>query len=1122
MDADNLYSKSTQRWDSQPDSPEAKREWELIQTLAGDKDGYRFLNITYDDSDQDKKHPYVEVVHDILLTTWTTLRTELDRNIPFFIWNKETKNNAKAWLENGKDQKYLLSGGSLTKAEDYLNSARILDADIIDFIKSGRAASDAIEYSRRKEKDRLESVQQEMERSKALQIEKERTDREKEKERQIKRLKIYAAISVFIFIIFSVVIKILSDSLDSSEVNKNRYIIKDARAAILDGAYRESALFAMEVLENEEKKSNDLQDFLLFPKYISDSVQILYMLQGEHVPTKKFDVKPYFSKFSGNFEFTYHKDGDLLAISNKNEVVLLRLTTEISLLKKWSIDSYADKIVFSPDGKSVIVFSELSRMKSGYIRYHKYDIDAGSIKSGRLYLQSCDDCSIEFEFYSDQILLGHTKSKENNLSFINLSDKGLQIIRNISGCNQYAKYYEKSVIYCSAGALVAGIDMKKISSQSVTKNKRNLKFQEDIIDSEELFSKYRKLPLIKGKKVTFSKVSKNGKYIVAQLEHHELVIIPYKEQENFKDIVSLVLPPYFYDYPEDVLDETLQIDVRMRDDIGRILIHTKMGLYLFDILTGNVVAEFERVDEHYQSVSFLDSNNDYLAIEKKDGTSILSIETLSEVSGDIPLTYLKPSSLRKNKNIYLVNKTDKIITSDDKSYLYILDRINYPNGSYKVTSSPPVAMSFSPDGREFFSIDITGMITVYDLQKGKIKLIFPNLQGAEGVLGIISSPDKEKILVYTKKYVSIYHAKTGKLLWYNDLLNHEKREKILKIGFSDDGSSIIVFTEFGYDIPWLYNSYRRGAYTYQARVDLPSANMLGWREDQSLLYEYLNEKSLSARVLELSRMDFYMYSSEQFQFLKEGYSELLSSIWFSYTYNYIIENRSISTSNGEYTLSLKDSETDTPCEIWTDILYLSNVHSGNSCRLFLTNNTNKKESLLIEEYLPNTGAFYGLSADNRIFKLVNSSEPFSWEIQQIEANPGLLKNTITEAEFNFYHPQPMLSHDLKKGLAYNQNSVLWFNVGVIPSIDLENDEIIKYKDKIKIYWMDFLKQNETIYRPHIGVALSNNRESIAIGTNEGIAVSFLETTPFKGLIDYYNSLGILEFTEEERKQYILD
>jgi len=98
------------------------------------------LNITYDDSDQDKKRPYVEVVHDILLTTWKTLRTELDRNIPFFIWNKETKNNAKAWLENGKDEKYLLSGGSLTKAEDYLNSARILDADIVEFINASHEA----------------------------------------------------------------------------------------------------------------------------------------------------------------------------------------------------------------------------------------------------------------------------------------------------------------------------------------------------------------------------------------------------------------------------------------------------------------------------------------------------------------------------------------------------------------------------------------------------------------------------------------------------------------------------------------------------------------------------------------------------------------------------------------------------------------------------------------------------------------------------------------------------------------------------------------------------------------------------------------------------------------------
>ncbi len=247
-DADNRYSKRTLRWESQPSSPEATREWELVQTLAGDKDGYRFLNIAYDDSDKDKKRPHIEVVHDILLTAWKTLRNELDRNIPFFIWNAEIKSNANEWLENGKREKYLLSGASLVKAEEYLNSPRILDSGVIEFIEKSK------KYHQRTE-------------------------------RRIKLVRVASlSILTILLTLTTTTLTSLKFRTDEANINNKRLLAEVSASFLKDGEVRLAILTALESLD--ENTTPEIRDEISYQQAFST----LIGATGEYVEVQRHHI----------------------------------------------------------------------------------------------------------------------------------------------------------------------------------------------------------------------------------------------------------------------------------------------------------------------------------------------------------------------------------------------------------------------------------------------------------------------------------------------------------------------------------------------------------------------------------------------------------------------------------------------------------------------------------------------------------------------------------------------------------------------------------------------------------------------------------------------------------------
>ncbi len=416
VDADNLYSKSTQRWDSQPDSPEAKREWELIQTLAGDKDGYRFLNITYDDSDQDKKRPYVEVVHDILLTTWKTLRTELDRNIPFFIWNKETKNNAKAWLENGKDDKYLLSGGSLVKAEDYLNSARILDANVIEFINASREL-----------KNRIEQTAYENElNNKKIKI--------KERRRNI----FFATIA---FICLGVLSVFLYKSLiDLNEIYQ-KSTAESSSAFLVSGNYTQAVRLAVKTLDQ-------FDDFSSAPA--QTALETLKSVSGEYIETTRIKSK----EITDARYYAVSKSEQLVAIGNTKNIEIYSIKTR-KILHSAKIEDGSNiyGFTFSLDEKYLYIISHNGNSRNIY-RWGWKNTPQKIYSFSSTVLGSDIWGSAYFNFLEDGKNLIYLERGGNRPYQIKHFSVERNIFREVERghihCNGFSYFPQKSIYFCDA------------------------------------------------------------------------------------------------------------------------------------------------------------------------------------------------------------------------------------------------------------------------------------------------------------------------------------------------------------------------------------------------------------------------------------------------------------------------------------------------------------------------------------------------------------------------------------------------------------------------------------------------------------------------------------------------
>ncbi|MGB6297463.1 MAG: CHAT domain-containing protein [Rivularia sp. (in: cyanobacteria)] len=91
-------------------------DWDLI-TLLNQEDA-RLLVINYDQN----KRETVEIVHEALINGWGRLNNWMAYHRQFRTWQERLKISIKNWQEKNNDDGYLLSGGGLGEAEEWLNS----------------------------------------------------------------------------------------------------------------------------------------------------------------------------------------------------------------------------------------------------------------------------------------------------------------------------------------------------------------------------------------------------------------------------------------------------------------------------------------------------------------------------------------------------------------------------------------------------------------------------------------------------------------------------------------------------------------------------------------------------------------------------------------------------------------------------------------------------------------------------------------------------------------------------------------------------------------------------------------------------------------------------------------
>ncbi|BAZ08719.1 peptidase C14 caspase catalytic subunit p20 [Calothrix sp. NIES-4071] len=101
--------------------------------------------------------PSVEVIHEILIRHWSTLRWWLEENRSRIRTYRQIEQAAKLWLQNDENSDFLLQGVRLAEAEDiYIKYTEELSADIQRFIEACLAERKRLQYQ---EKRRLRQAQ---------------------------------------------------------------------------------------------------------------------------------------------------------------------------------------------------------------------------------------------------------------------------------------------------------------------------------------------------------------------------------------------------------------------------------------------------------------------------------------------------------------------------------------------------------------------------------------------------------------------------------------------------------------------------------------------------------------------------------------------------------------------------------------------------------------------------------------------------------------------------------------------------------------------------------------------------------------------------------------------------
>ena len=122
--------------------------WTLAQRLAAED---ARLLVTGRDGDESATAETVEVIHEALIQNWGQLKTWMEQDREFRMWQERLRSDLTLW-QGQEDDAFLLRGGALTVAGEWLEKQRRdLSQGEIEFIEASRArqqAQDAAEQAR--------------------------------------------------------------------------------------------------------------------------------------------------------------------------------------------------------------------------------------------------------------------------------------------------------------------------------------------------------------------------------------------------------------------------------------------------------------------------------------------------------------------------------------------------------------------------------------------------------------------------------------------------------------------------------------------------------------------------------------------------------------------------------------------------------------------------------------------------------------------------------------------------------------------------------------------------------------------------------------------------------------
>ncbi|MEM8723253.1 MAG: CHAT domain-containing protein, partial [Cyanobacteria bacterium P01_G01_bin.39] len=361
-------------------------DWDLITFL--NQEDARLVTINYDQN----RGSTVEIVHEALISGWGRLNRWMTSHRQFRTWQERLKIGLKKWQEKERDDGYLLNGGTLGEAQEWLEDKEhreYLSSSQQEYIRLSLAARDSEEAekkSQRQEKVRLQR-------------------------RAIRWLGggLLAAVAATGFAGFNWMqaeISATREKLNSLVATSENYLsIPNYRDALF-----------------EAMKAQQLLDNTMWKQWLSNNIEQKVKV-AIHQPINSFLAPKYTLEGHQDevMDVEFSPDGNTIASASKDKTIKLWNAKDGQLLRTLKGPLYfSPEVKFSPDGNTIA-----SALQDGTVQLW-------NVKDGQLLrtLEGHQDSVWDIEFSPDGNTIA-SGSKDKTIKLWNVKD-GL-LLRTLEG-----------------------------------------------------------------------------------------------------------------------------------------------------------------------------------------------------------------------------------------------------------------------------------------------------------------------------------------------------------------------------------------------------------------------------------------------------------------------------------------------------------------------------------------------------------------------------------------------------------------------------------------------------------------------------------------------------------------